>query len=270
MSMGGEIVDKRSLFCYNSIKYKQTQSNFNKGVVKSMIGTQRQNEILEYIKRHGSISVKEIVKKFYISEATARRDLDALERSGIIRRVFGGATLVIGSDKQVPLFVRERENEKEKDYLCQKAASLVSNGNVLFMDGSSTVQFLIPYLAKFKDLVVITNGLKVAELLNELRIKVYLAGGLLMENSFVLTGQETEGFINKFNADVCFISCKGLSNDGKLTDTSYEETRIRKYYLKNAKNKVVLLTEDKIGKTYLHTLCHKDDVDLIITANPLP
>ena len=155
--MGGEIVDKRSLFCYNSIKYKQTQSNFNKGVVKSMIGTQRQNEILEYIKRHGSISVKEIVKKFYISEATARRDLDALERSGIIRRVFGGATLVIGSDKQVPLFVRERENEKEKDYLCQKAASLVSNGNVLFMDGSSTVQFLIPYLAKFKDLVVITN-----------------------------------------------------------------------------------------------------------------
>ena len=60
-------------------------------------------------------------------------------------------------------------------------------------------------------------------MLSELHIKVYLAGGLLLENSSVLVGQDTENFINHFNADVCFISCKGLSADGKFTDTSYEE-----------------------------------------------
>lgn len=234
-----------------------------------MIGTQRQNEILEYINRHGSISVKQIVKKFFVSEATARRDLNALEEFGTIRRVFGGATLLVGPDKQVPLFVRERENEKEKDLLGQKAATLLADGNVLFIDGSSTVQFLIPYLTKYKDIVVITNGLKIAELLSEKNIKVYLAGGLLMGNSSVLTGPETENFINNFNADICFISCKGFSENGKLTDTSYEETQIRKAFLKNAKKKVVLLTSNKIGKTYLHTLCHKDEVDVIITTTPL-
>lgn len=234
-----------------------------------MLGSQRQNEILEYLKKNETISVKKIVKTFFVSEATARRDLNALEHTGLIRRVFGGATLVIGADKQVPLFVREREHEREKDELCQQAASFIRDGNVIFIDGSSTVQFLVPYLVKFKDLIVITNGLKIAQMLSELHIKVYLAGGLLLENSSVLVGQDTENFINNFNADVCFISCKGLSEDGKLTDTSYEETKIRKYYLKNAKKKIILMTSNKIGKTYIHTLCHVDEIDHLLSPKTL-
>lgn len=234
-----------------------------------MIGTQRQNEILEYMRKHETISVKKIVEFLYVSEATARRDLSALEHAGLIRRVFGGATLVIGSDKQVPLFVREREYEKEKDELCQQAASFISDGNVLFIDASSTVQFLVPYLAQFKDIIIVTNGLKIAQMLSELHIKVYLAGGLLMENSSVLIGHDTEKFIDNFNADICFLSCKGLSQDGKLTDTSYEETKIRKYYLKNSKKKIVLMTSSKIGKTYIHTLCHVDEIDHLLSPKTL-
>lgn len=229
-----------------------------------MIGTQRQSEILEYIKQHQTISVRKIVEKFYISEATARRDLDALEKTGLIRRVFGGATLIEGSDKQIPLFVREREYGEEKDELCEQATMFIRDGNILFLDGSSTVQFLLPYLKKFKDLVVITNGLKMAQMLSEMHIKVYLTGGLIMENSSVLIGPDTEDFINRFNADICILSCKGLSDDGKLTDTSYEETKLRKCYLKNAKKKIVLMTSQKLGKKYIHTLCTSDEVDHII------
>jgi DeoR/GlpR family transcriptional regulator of sugar metabolism len=231
-----------------------------------MIGTQRQQEILEYLEQYQTVSVKQIVKKFFVSEATARRDLEALEKTGLIRRVFGGATLIIGSDKQVPLFVREREDGDEKDILCQRASAFIEDGNIIFLDGSSTVQFLVPYLKKFKDLVVVTNGLKIAQMLSELHIKVYLCGGLLMENSSVIVGQDAEEFISNFNADICIISCKGLSEDGKLTDTSYEETKLRKRYLKNAKKKVALITAHKIGKKYIHTLCDKDDLDHLIVA----
>jgi DeoR/GlpR family transcriptional regulator of sugar metabolism len=232
-----------------------------------MIGTQRQTEILEYIKKYQTISVRQIVKQFYISEATARRDLDALVKTGLVRRVFGGATLVEGSDKQVPLFVREREYESEKDALCRYASAFIQDGDILFLDGSSTVQFLLPYLKKFKEIIVVTNGLKIARLLSEIHIKVYLAGGLLMENSSVLIGQDTEEFIERFNADLCILSCKGLSEDGKLTDTSYEETKLRKRYLKNAKKKLVLMTSNKVGKKYIHTLCKADEVDRLITVN---
>jgi DeoR/GlpR family transcriptional regulator of sugar metabolism len=229
-----------------------------------MIGTQRQQEILEYIKLHQTISVRKIVEKFYISEATARRDLDALEKSGLIRRVFGGAALVEGADKQIPLFVREREFGKEKNEVCAQAIKYIHDGNILFLDGSSTVQFLLPYLKNFKDIVVITNGLKITQILNELHIKVYLTGGLVLENSSVVIGQDAEDFINRFNADLCIISCKGLSDDGKLTDTSYEETKLRQCYLKNSKKKIVLMTSQKLGKKYIHTLCNADEVDHII------
>ena len=232
-----------------------------------MLGTKRQEEILEYIKTNETISVRQIVKQFYVSEATARRDLDAFEKSGLIRRVFGGATLVVGSDRQVPLFVREREDEQEKARLCERAAALVKDGSILFIDGSSTVQFLLPYLQKYKDLIVITNGLKIAQTLGEMHVKVYSTGGLLMENSSVLVGEDAERFVDGFNADICFLSCKGLSDDGKLTDTSYHETQLRKRFLANAKTKVALITAHKIGKKYIHTLCKSEDVDYIITDN---
>lgn len=234
-----------------------------------MLGSERQLQILDFIKEHETISVQQIVNKFFVSEATARRDLSALETTGLVRRIFGGATLIIGSDQQVPLFVRKQENQQEKTLLAEKAVQYIRDGNVIFIDASSSAQHLLPYLQKFKDLVVITNGIITAQLLGEMNIKVYVTGGLLINNSSVLVGHDTENFINKLNADVCFLSCKGLNDDGKLTDTSYEETEVRKYYLKNSKKKVILLTSNKIGKTYLHTLCHRDDVDAIITADTI-
>ena len=235
-----------------------------------MIGTERQREILEYIKTYETISVQQIVKKFYVSEATARRDLNVLEKSGLIRRVFGGATLVIGSDRQVPLFVREREDEREKSNIGARAATLVRDGQILFIDGSSTAQFLLPYLSKFKDLIVITNGLKIAQELGDMHIKVYSTGGLLMENSSVLTGADAERFVDAFNADICFLSCKGLSEDGKLTDTSYSETELRKHFLANAHTRVMLITKNKLGKKYIHTLCNAKDVDYIVMDEDTP
>lgn len=234
-----------------------------------MLGSERQLQILDFIKEHETISVQQIVNKFFVSEATARRDLSALETTGLVRRIFGGATLIIGSDQQVPLFVRKQENQQEKTLLAEKAVQYIRDGNVIFIDASSSAQHLLPHLQKFKDLVVITNGIITAQLLGEMNIKVYVTGGLLINNSSVLVGHDTENFINKLNADVCFLSCKGLNDDGKLTDTSYEETEVRKYYLKNSKKKVILLTSNKIGKTYLHTLCHRDDVDAIITADTI-
>lgn len=235
-----------------------------------MLGSERQREILNYIKKNETVSVRQIVKTFYVSEATARRDLSVLEKNGQIMRVFGGATIAIAPDKQVPLFVRERENEKEKTQLCKFASTFIKDGYTIFIDGSSTVQFMIPFLRQFKDLVVITNGMKIASMLSELHIKVFVSGGLLLENSSVLTGQYAEKFIDDFNADLCLISCKGMSDDGKLTDTSFAETQIRKYYIKNSKMKIAIITSNKIGKKYLHTLCNASDLDRVITLNDIP
>ena len=235
-----------------------------------MLGSERQGQILEYLKKNQTVSVKKLTETLYISEATARRDLNELCKTGLVKRVYGGAQLAVSADRQVPLFVRERENEGAKSKLCREAAELVSDGDVLFIDGSSTAQVLVKYLYKFRDITVITTGLKIAEMLGKMHIKTYCTGGRLREDSSVFVGRDAERSAARFNADICFISCKGMDQNGRFTDTSEEETELRQVFMQNSKKKVVLLTADKIGKSYLYTLCRSSEVDRIFTDGTLP
>ncbi len=235
-----------------------------------MVGKERQKQILDILNEQGAVSVKKLTATLYVSEATIRRDLTELERLGAIKRTFGGAMPTSDVNRQIPLLVRESMNSAAKNEICRAASTLIRDGSVLFLDGSSTAQYLVKYLRHFSDLVVITNGLKVAELLCEANIKTYCTGGALMQNSLVFTGRQAEETAERFNIDVCFISCKGLSEDGILSDTSEEETDLRRCVLSHSKKRVFLMTDDKLGKTYLHTLCRADEVDHIITNGTLP
>ena len=235
-----------------------------------MADLNRQSDILAYLNEYETITVKEICKKFYVSEATARRDLTALEKQGAVRRVFGGATLIYGSDRQIPLFVREREDAQEKMRICKKASEFVHDGSVIFIDGSSTAQFMLNELGRFKDLIVITNGLRIAEKLGQLHIKVYSTGGLLMENSAVLIGDDAERFVENFNADVCFLSCRVISSSGMVTDTSVTENDVRKAMMQQSKRKVLLIDSTKIDNGCWHNLCDISKFDDVFCNAPLP
>jgi len=231
---------------------------------------ERQKQILELLEAEGAVSVKKLTQQLYASEATVRRDLTELERLGAIKRTFGGAMPSLALNRQIPLLVRESLNSSEKNEICRAAASLVRDGQVLFLDGSSTAQHLVKHLRPFSDLVVITNGLKVAELLSEQMIQTYCTGGKLIENSLVFTGRQAERMAEQVNVDICFLSCKGLSENGIFSDTSEEETDLRRCFLERSATRVMLMTEDKVGKSYLHTLCRADEVDHIFCRAPLP
>lgn len=235
-----------------------------------MLNKERQLEILKIIKANEVANVQELTKILFASEATIRRDLTELEKNGQIKRIYGGAMLVIDANNQIPLYARERENNDEKHIICEKALNYIKDGYVLFIDGSSTSQVLVKYLYKFKDLTVITNGLKIAEALADMHIKTYCTGGMLINNSYVFVGSQAETFASQYNADVCFISCRGMDEKGKFSDASENETQLRKVFLKNSKTRIVLLTSNKIGKTYLHTLCDHTDVDYILSDKPMP
>ena len=235
-----------------------------------MLNKERQLEILKYLHANQTASVKKLTKMLFVSEATIRRDLVELEKDGHINKIYGGATVIFNSDKQIPLYAREMENSDAKIAICKQALDLIKDGQVLFIDGSSTSQFLAKQLYRYKNIIVITNGLKIAEILGEYHIKTYCTGGLLIDNSYVFAGKDAEAFADNYNADLCFISCKGMDSEGKFTDTSEAETELRKHFLKNAKKRIMLLTDNKIGKVYLHKLCYSTDLDAILSNAPLP
>ena len=230
----------------------------------------RHREILNILDEYGSVSIRTLTEKLYVSEATVRRDLAELERSGSLKRTHGGARSILETNKQIPLFIREELDSKAKNEICRRAAALVREGSTVFVDGSSTAQYLVKYLSGIKDIVLITYSIRAAEMALREHIKTYCAGGLLIENSLVCTGQKTVDFAETVNADICFISCKGVSRSGTFSDTSEEETAIRKAFMKNSQTRVMLMTANKIGKTYLHTLCGADQVDYIFSDTALP
>lgn len=230
-----------------------------------MSTTLRQKQILSYLEQYGAVSVRVLTALLYVSEATVRRDLAELERKGALKRTFGGAAPLPSTTRQVPLFIREALDSAEKEEICRRAAALVKDGDTIFVDGSSTVQYLAKHLARHSDITVVTYSLKTATLMCEHHIKTYCTGGLLMENSLVCTGADATAFAEKVNPDICFLSCKGLDAEGKFTDTSEEETVVRRAFLKNSRIRAFLMTKNKIGHTYFHTVCRKNEVDYLFT-----
>jgi len=230
----------------------------------------RHQEILNILNENGAVSVRTLTKRLFVSEATVRRDLAELEKAGALKRTFGGAAPIVDTNRQIPLFIREEMNSSAKSDICRRAAALVKEGDTIFIDGSSTAQYLVKYLSDFKDILVVTYSIKTAELMCKSHIKTYCTGGRLLENSLVCIGQEPIDFASRVNLDICFMSCKGVDTDGNFTDTSEDETVIRRAFLKRSRTRVMLMTKDKIGNRYFHSLCSAEDVDCFFSDGELP
>ena len=231
---------------------------------------ERHNKILDILEKRSSASVHYLAQALYVSEPTIRRDLAALQEQGKIRRTFGGAVLSDMINKEGPFALREHENRRAKDAIARMAVKQIRDGQIIFLDASSTVSYLTPYLASFSDLTVITNSPKTSLKLAELKIRSLSTGGLLLENSIAFVGAHAENFVRNFNADIFFFSCRGITEDGQLTDSSMEESQLRRIMMQHAKKKVFLCTSNKIGRQYMYNLCTANAVDGILCEKELP
>lgn len=230
-----------------------------------MYDVERQERIIKYISRSNSISVKKLSELLFVSEPTIRRDLTKLEKEGKVLRTHGGVILRKIADNEVSLAFREEKNNVAKKIIAEKAASLIHNSDVIFMDASSTVSYLIPHLEKFKDIIVITNSPKTSIKLAEKKIKNYCTGGLMLLHSIAYVGSEAEKFISNINADIFFFSSRGITKDGIITDSSIEEAVIKKAMLENSAKSYFLCDSSKIGEKFMYNIASSKDIDGVIT-----
>lgn len=229
-----------------------------------MYNLERQKEILEILEHHKSISVNALAQMLYVSHPTVRRDLTLLEEQGKVHRTHGGVVLRKTSDSEIPLMFREDQNNAAKRIIAEKAAPLIHDGDVIFLDASSTASYLIPHLEKLKDIVVITNGPKTSIALGEKKIKNYCTGGLLLMHSMAYVGTETERFVETINANICFFSSRGYTENGMITDSSEREVCAKKAMIRNADRSYYLADSSKIGKKFAYNVCAVGKVDGII------
>lgn len=238
-----------------------------------MLMNERHAQILAELQKDPRITVKEMAERLHFSEPTIRRDYTQLHRKGIITKHYGYVTVNCGSgspDQEIPFVLRENERSKPKEQMGFAASRFVRDGMVIMLDGSTSAYHLVPYLAKLKDIIVITSGAKTAVALAELQIPVFSTGGKMRTNSYSYIGKEAEDAVRKYNADIAFFSCHGLSLDGMMSDPSVEECHLRQVMLEKAREKYLLCDSSKLGKTYFYDMGNVSLLDGVISDKPLP
>lgn len=231
--------------------------------------TERQQHILDLLRDNPDISVRALASELHVSEPTIRRDFTELDARGLISKFYGGAKLLRGAaDSEIPFLLRENERSAAKVEMGRRAAEYVRDRMVLMLDGSTSAYYIIPYLARFKDLIVVTSGAKTAVSLAEQNIRTYCTGGQMIIHSFSYVGEQAESFVRNFNADICFFSCRGVSEGGMMTDVSVEEMNLRRVMLEHSRTKILLCDHTKFGKTYFYNLGSVKELDAVVSDRP--
>ena len=211
-------------------------------------------------------SVKELSEKLFVSEPTVRRDITLLKEKEILSCKRGIVSLKSKSpDQRIPLFIRHLEQNEEKQIIAKKAIQHIKDGHVIMLDASTTAFHILPHLTEFKNILIITNGAKTALESAAMRIRTICTGGEITLESFCYVGTDAENILKRYNADVAFFSCRGLSEDGIATDNSILENSIRRIMIKNSEESYLLCDQSKFNKKYLNTLCCKEEITAVIS-----
>lgn len=234
-----------------------------------MIKNERHTQILDILKKQSFATVAHLASTLYASLPTIRRDLTILEADGYVKRCHGGAMILDGNTKP-PVYFRREQYAHEKLKMCEAAATLISEGDTIFIDASTSVFHISDFLASEQGVTVITNGLPIATSLADTGIKVYSTGGRLLKESLAFVGISAGNSAASYNADTMFFSVASLSLDGILSDWSEDEAMLRIEMAKNSRRRVLLCDSSKIGTVSTFKLFPLSSVEFLITDKEAP
>lgn len=215
---------------------------------------ERQKDILNLLKKSGSVKVIELSQRYQVSEDSIRRDLRLLEKDGYLKRTYGGAIL---PDKHItmpsPYTDRLLEQQETKSYLGRLAASVISENDTIILDGSTTVSYMLPYLKQFNALTIFTNSLAIAYTLaqSQSQFEIHLLGGKLNAAAMNTLSIVTEKALYDIRVKKAFITPCAISTNNELFTSSIEEGYIKKRMMEISEQVYFMLDTSKIGSTAL-------------------
>jgi DeoR family transcriptional regulator, aga operon transcriptional repressor len=227
---------------------------------------ERQKQILSLLSQQGRLSVAEIVTRFSISEATARRDLETLASQGKAQRVHGGVLAVEKAPPELPILERESEQSEEKILIGRAAANLVKNNETLFLGSGTTVVEIAGHLRDHKNLTVITNSLPVLNILAGIQeIMVVSLGGMLRDSELSFIGHITEQALVEVRADKVFMGTRGVSLEHGLTNDYLQETLTDRAILKSGREVIIVADHTKVNRVATVLLAPLQSIHTFVT-----
>ena len=207
---------------------------------------ERQQHLLDVLRREGRILSSEISARWAVSEDTIRRDLREMAQAGVIQRVHGGA--LPRSLAAVPFGSRRLLDVEGKSAIAKEAAGRIGEGQTIFIDGGTTTVEIATHLPRDRGATIITNSPPLALALTEhSKMMVLLLGGSLAKDALVTVGADTVRAIESIRADLCLLGMCSLHPDIGMTVGSVEEASVKRAMIAASAEIVGLISQGKIG-----------------------
>jgi DeoR/GlpR family transcriptional regulator of sugar metabolism len=244
-------------------------------------GSERRRAIRRHLEEHGELGLAEACILFGASPATLRRDFHALTRSGHGRKAWGILRAPEHADPKdrpaaesmLPFADRAGLQAEAKAAIGRAAADLVADGDSMLIDGGTTTLQMVPFLAS-RRVQIITNSIAIAHAIDRQRrgrlgAEVFLTGGQLLPDSFLLVGPQARATLAHYRARWAFLSAAGVDPDG-VTNSNERVVEVEQAMLARAETSVLLVDSSKFHRRALTRLCDWSSLRLLLSEAPPP
>ncbi len=230
-----------------------------------MLAAERQSQIAQLIACHHSVTVADLCQRFAVSDMTVRRDLQRLEKEGILARTHGGA-VACDTAQDAAYGVREQAQQREKEAIARAAAALVQDGETLFLDAGTTTAGLARYLHGKDGLTVITNSLHVLrELGGDEQITLIGTGGMVRQHTLSFVGAWAEEMISRFYADRLFLAAAAIDPERGVFNSNAYEIGTKQQMIRCTREVLVLADHSKFERRFPFKITDFDSIHGLIT-----
>lgn len=230
-----------------------------------MLAEERKLRILEFVDQRRAVRVRELSARLEASEASIRRDLEDLERAGLLRRTHGGAVSNETAAFEPSLTEKEDRHRSAKIAIATAAMQFIDENTTILLDAGSTTLQIARQLKSKRNVGVVTNALNLADELAGGKVEVLLTGGALRPQTMALVGPLAENALADLHVDKLFLGANGIDFDKGVTTPNLVEAETKKVMVRSAKEVVLVADSSKLGRVTFARICALDGVHRLIT-----
>lgn len=231
----------------------------------SLLAAERRLELIALAKEAGKVDALNAAERFGVAVETIRRDLDLLQRQGIMRRVHGGGILIDRIQSELSVEVRRSQNHQIKQRIAEVASNYIPKSGTIIVDAGTTTELLAPYLRNNSNLTVVTNSLNLSLAIGESETNVVLLGGRIRPVTLSAVGTHALNMVSSLHASVCFIGTNGIDSQVGFTTPDIDEAEVKRVMIQNSQESIVMADHTKFSQIYTSSFASNVEVDRIIT-----
>lgn len=237
-----------------------------------MLAEERREKILKELEEVKVVKALELAEKYQVGVETIRRDFDALEKLGSLKKIYGGAALPEKKEaKNLDYSTRMTSEVSEKTEIAKKTVRLIEEYDTIFLNDSSTNIYLAKEIKEnIKNLTIITNSLTIASELSDVKdFNIIVAGGFLDNKEKAFFGAVSENIISQFIVNKAILSVSSISLKDGLTDFPLKEVDIQKAMIKYSKEIIILANSQKFETTALIKVGDLHNIKTVVTDSKI-